>query len=75
MNQDIFNQLAQEQDNFNAYQDRFKNELSNFDMDKRTQQITQQASCWAPISPRPLWRPHRYYTKVDAILEPKEPVV
>ena len=47
MNQDIFNQLAQEQDNFNAYQDRFKNELSNFDMDKRTQQITQQASNYA----------------------------
>ena len=47
MNQDIFNQLAQEQDNFNAYQGRFNNELSNFDMDKRTQQITQQASDYA----------------------------
>ena len=47
MNQDIFNQLSQEQDNFNAYQDRFKNELSNFDMDRRTQQITQQASNYA----------------------------
>ena len=47
MNQDIFAQLQQDQDTFNAYQDRFKNELMNFDMDKQTQRLTQAATQFA----------------------------
>jgi len=47
MNQDIYAQLAQDQANYSAHQERFNNELQNFDMDKRTQQITQQARDYA----------------------------
>ena len=52
MNQNIFSQLQSDQDNWNSHQSRFNNELLNFDMDKRSQQLTQQATNFATAQAR-----------------------
>lgn len=52
MNQNIYAQLQADQDNWNSHQSRFNNELLNFDMDKRSQQLTQQATNFATAQAR-----------------------